>query len=222
MKVLIVEDTPELALWLSSALRKMKLEVENAYDGNEAAQRLLSHQYGLVLLDLNLPYRDGLSILQELRARKDDVPVIILTAKSDLSDRVKGLKLGADDYLPKPFDLEELEARIQALLRRVQVSSDKIINVGQLQFNQASRSFWLKDELIHFTPRETSLLEILMNRKDRIVTKELLLSEIFGNEEIESDAVEVLIYRLRKKLLAEYGLHIETVRGLGYVLKIQA
>ncbi len=221
MKVLLVEDTQELALWLGSALRKMGLDVVLAMDGNEAAQLLLNHDYKLVILDLNLPKRDGLSVLQEIRARKDFVPVLILTARADVGDRVKGLNAGADDYLPKPFDLEELDARVHALLRRSPQMVSDIQSYGAISYDKSNQCFFYNQELISLTPRESTLLGILFDRKDRVVTKEFLHNQIFQNEAAAVDAVEVLVYRIRKKINQEFGCEISTVRGIGYMLRIE-
>lgn len=221
MKVLLAEDTQELALWLGSALRKMGLDVTLAMDGSEAAQLLLNHDYKLVILDLNLPKRDGLSVLQEIRARKDFVPVLILTARADVGDRVKGLNAGADDYLPKPFDLDELDARVHALLRRAPQIVNQIESYGAISFDKSANSFFYNSELIPLTPREGMLLSILFERKNRVIAKEFLHDQVFQNETAAVDAVEVLVYRIRKKINQEYGFEISTVRGIGYMLRIE-
>ena len=221
MKVLLAEDTQELALWLGSALRKMGLDVTLAMDGSEAAQLLLNHDYKLVILDLNLPKRDGLSVLQEIRARKDFVPVLILTARADVGDRVKGLNAGADDYLPKPFDLDELDARVHALLRRAPQIVNQIESYGAISFDKSANSFFYNRELIPLTPREGMLLSILFERKNRVIAKEFLHDQVFQNETAAVDAVEVLVYRIRKKINQEYGFEISTVRGIGYMLRIE-
>ena len=222
MKVLLVEDTQELALWLGSALRKMGLDVTLASDGNEAAHQLYDHDFNLVILDLNLPKRDGLSVLQEIRARKDFVPVLILTARADVGDRVKGLNAGADDYLPKPFDLEELDARVHALLRRSPQMVNSIESYGAISFDKSNGSFFHQQDLISLTPRESKLLEILFERKNRVVAKDFLHDQVFQSEPAAVDAVEVLIYRIRKKIHQEMGCEIATVRGIGYILRIEA
>jgi len=221
MKVLLAEDTQELALWLGSALRKMGLDVTLAMDGSEAAQLLLNHDYKLVILDLNLPKRDGLSVLQEIRARKDFVPVLILTARADVGDRVKGLNAGADDYLPKPFDLDELDARVHALLRRAPQIVNQIESYGAISFDKSANSFFYNRELIPLTPREGMLLSILFERKNRVIAKEFLHDQVFQNETAAVDAIEVLVYRIRKKINQEYGFEISTVRGIGYMLRIE-
>lgn len=222
MKVLLVEDTQELALWLSAALRKMGLDVTLAMDGQEAANLLFSHEFNLIILDLNLPKRDGLTILQEIRARRDFVPVLILTARADVGDRVKGLNAGADDYLPKPFDLEEFDARVHALLRRAPQIVSEIESYGNLSYEKSTQSFFNKNELISLTPRESSLLRLLFDRKNRVVAKDFLHEQIFQNENAAPDAIEVLIYRIRKKITPELRCEITTVRGIGYMLRIDS
>ena len=222
MKVLLVEDTQELALWLGSALRKMGLDVTLAMDGQEAANLLFSHEFKLIILDLNLPKRDGLSILQEIRSRKDFVLVLILTARADVSDRVKGLNAGADDYLPKPFDLEEFDARVHALLRRAPQIVSEIESYGNLSYEKSTQSFFNKSELISLTPREGALLRLLFERKNRVVAKDFLHEQIFQYENAAPDAVEVLIYRIRKKINSDLKCEVTTVRGIGYMLRIDA
>lgn len=221
MKVLLVEDTHELALWLGAALRKMGLDVTLATDGLEASNLLFEHSFNLVILDLNLPKRDGFSVLQELRGRKDSVPVLILTAKADISDRVKGLNAGADDYLPKPFDLEELEARVQALLRRAPQIVSEVELIGSITHDKSSNSFSCNGDVLPLTPRERTLLQLLFVRKNRVVAKDFLHDEIFQNEAATVDAIEVLVYRLRKKIKQDFGFEIITIRGIGYMLRIE-
>ena len=221
MKVLLVEDTHELALWLGAALRKMGLDVTLATDGLEASNLLFEHSFNLVILDLNLPKRDGFSVLQELRSRKDSVPVLILTAKADISDRVKGLNAGADDYLPKPFDLEELEARVQALLRRAPQIVSEVELIGSITHDKSSNSFSCNGDVLPLTPRERALLQLLFVRKNRVVAKDFLHDEIFQNEAATVDAIEVLVYRLRKKIKQDFGFEIITIRGIGYMLRVE-
>jgi two-component system response regulator TctD len=230
-RVLLVEDTPELSLWLGTALRQMGLTVDFAHDGEDAHQRLQpGHGYDLVLLDLNLPRRDGLSVLEALRKRSDPVPVLILTARASVADRVLGLNGGADDYLPKPFDLSEFEARVGALLRRPRQMQWSELGVGPLLWEASSHSFRLHGHMLSLSPREASALQALVESAHRVVSKERLHANVFGDGAAELDAVEVLIYRLRKKVevgppagSADSGkrLRINTLRGLGYMLTDQ-
>lgn len=226
--VLLVEDTPELSLWLGTALRQLGLQVDFAPDGESAdAQLQPGHPFKLVLLDLNLPGRDGLSVLEALRQRADAVPVMILTARASVADRVLGLNVGADDYLPKPFELSEFEARVHALLRRPRQMQWTQWGVGPLSWNGNDQHFLLYGQPLALTPRETAALKTLLESAHRVVSKEQLHARVFSDAPAELDAVEVLIYRLRKKIEAppphadsdlKRRLRINTLRGLGYML----
>jgi len=228
-RVLLVEDTPELSLWLGTALRQMGLAVDFALDGEQAHQRLQpGHGYDLILLDLNLPRRDGLSVLEALRTGADPVPVLILTARASVADRVLGLNVGADDYLPKPFDLSEFEARVGALLRRQRQWAQ--LSVGPLVWDAAHHNFRLYGQVLGLSPRESAALKTLLESAHRVVSKEQLHASVFADATAELDAVEVLIYRLRKKVEVnapagtanpEKRLRINTLRGLGYMLTDQ-
>jgi two-component system response regulator TctD len=224
-RILLVEDTPDIALWLGTALRQGGMAVEFATDGH-AAERCLQpgHGFDAVLLDLQLPGPDGLSVLQALRARGDAVPVLILTARASVPDRVLGLNLGADDYLPKPFDLSELEARLQVLLRRQGRVKTAALRMGPLEMQPDSGAVLLHGLPLALTQRESSALRVLLASPQRTVSKEQLHAEVFGDEPTALDAVEVLIYRLRKKLEslnaapAHAEVAITTFRGMGYML----
>jgi two-component system response regulator TctD len=225
-QILLVEDTPDIALWLGTALRQGGMAVEFATDGHEA-NRLLQpgHGFDAVLLDLQLPGPDGLSVLQALRARGDAVPVLILTARASVPDRVLGLNMGADDYLPKPFDLSELEARLQVLLRRQGRAKTSALRWGPLEMQSDSGEVQLHGQPLALTQREAAALRVLLASAQRTVSKEQLHTEVFADESAGLDAVEVLIYRLRKKLEsavlvsgAPAGVAITTFRGMGYML----
>ena len=225
-RLLLVEDTPDLALWLGTALRQAGATLEFARDGHEALDRLPpGHGFDAVLLDLQLPGRDGLSVLQELRERGDTVPVMILTARASVPDRVLGLNLGADDYLPKPFDLSELEARLQALLRRPGRMKSLRLRLGPLDMENDSGQVTLHQQVLALTPRETAALRVLLEHPGRTVSKEALHRAVFPDESVELEAVEVLIHRLRKKLDTAprppgqaAAPTVNTIRGLGYLL----
>jgi len=225
-RILLVEDTPEIALWLGTALRQGGMEVVFATDGWQADRCLQAgHGMDAVLLDLQLPGQDGLAVLQALRARGDTVPVLILTARASVPDRVLGLNMGADDYLPKPFDLSELEARLQALLRRQGKSKVVSLRSGPLEMEPDSAAVWLHGQPLALTKREAAALRVLLESPQRAVSKEHLHDQVFADDSAGLDAVEVLIYRLRKKLesaepLADgaSGVAITTFRGLGYML----
>lgn len=228
-RLLLVEDTPDLALWLGTALRQAGAEVAFARDGDEALDLLREgHDFDAVLLDLNLPGRDGLSVLQELRERGDAVPVMVLTARASVPDRVLGLNLGADDYLPKPFDLSELEARLQALLRRPGRMKTLRLRLGPLEMERASGQASLHQQVLALTPRETAALRVLLEHPGRAVGKEALHRAVFSDEAAELEAVEVLIHRLRKKLDTAprppepvATPTVSTIRGLGYLLTLK-
>jgi two-component system response regulator TctD len=224
MRILLVEDHFELSRWLVKALNDAHLSVECATNGADADSLLHTQEYALVILDLTLPKMDGLEVLKRLRARGSRTPALILTARSGLNDRVQGLNLGADDYLAKPFELAELEARVKALLRRTQGNEAVRLSCGALSFDTVSRMFTYGDTALALTPREHAVLEALITRTGRVVPKEKLFAEVFTLDDAASvDAIEIYIHRLRKKL--EHGetgrVVITTLRGLGYLLEAQ-
>jgi two-component system, OmpR family, response regulator TctD len=227
-RILLVEDTPDIALWLGTALRQGGMGVGFATDGHEAERCLQpGHPFDAVLLDLQLPGQDGLSVLQALRARGDAVPVIILTARASVPDRVLGLNMGADDYLPKPFDLSELEARLQGLLRRHGRAKTTALRWGPLEMQTDTGTVRLQGQVLALTQRETAALRVLLSSPGRTVSKEHLHAEVFADEAAGLDAVEVLIYRLRKKFEATVPgaapeVAITTFRGMGYMLTTPA
>ncbi|CFB62142.1 Transcriptional regulatory protein tctD [Pandoraea apista] len=219
MRILLVEDNPSLAKSLSEALTQANFAVDCMHDGEAADHVLRTQEYSLVILDLGLPRLDGLEILRRLRARRNRVPVLILTAHGSLEDRVKGLNLGADDYLSKPFELDELEARARALIRRAQHHESADVACGPLVFDGVERSFRLDGELLALTKRERAVLEILILRGGRAINKEALSEKLFGIEEsVNPDAIEIYVHRLRKKLEGS-RVAIVTLRGLGYLLE---
>jgi DNA-binding response OmpR family regulator len=220
MRLLVVEDNPELAQLLAKGLNAAGFEVDSATTADDARTALMTTRYSSIVLDLGLPDDDGLSILQEIRGKKDPVPVLILTARSTANDRVKGLRSGADDYLVKPFAFEELVARLEAILRRPSQLVGSSLQLGNLVFDTASRQAFIQDEPQYLSSRETAVLELLIRRKGHVVSKRLIEDELFGLfNEIASNAIEVYIHRLRKQLL-EHGatVQIHTIRGVGYLL----
>jgi two-component system response regulator TctD len=221
--ILLVEDTPELSLWVGTALRQAGLRVQFAPDGWQALQALaVGHSFDAVVLDLNIPGPDGLEVLQTLRQRQDRVPVLILTARGHVSDRVRGLNLGADDYLPKPFELSELEARLAALLRRQGHRTAALLELGPLRLNTSSGEASWHGQPFALTPREARALGVLLASAHHTVSKETLHHALFPQDNASLDAVEVLIHRLRKKIEHQPGpaLVIATFRGLGYMLTL--
>lgn len=218
MRILLVEDDNILANALSLALRQAGHAVDLVTDGGSADTALSHDVYDLLLLDLGLPGMDGLQVLKRLRARKSHLPVLILTARDALADRVTGLDLGADDYLTKPFDLPELEARIRALVRRKHGLLDTLIEFGPLRYDSAGKRAMVNDQALDLSAREISVLEVLLLRAGRVVSKEHLVDHLYGwGDEVGDNAIEVGIHRLRKKL-EPVGITIRTIRGLGYLL----
>lgn len=219
MRVLLAEDDDVLSDGISSALRQNGLVVDQVETGADADLALVSGNYDLVILDLGLPRLDGLSVLQHLRARGASVPVLIVTARHGLEDRVSGLDLGADDYILKPFDLPELEARVRALLRRGKWGNSLEIACGNLRFDTVGRRVTVDDQPVDLSAKELAVLEVLLQRAGRIVTKEQLAEQLYGwDEEVSHNAIEVNVHRLRKKL-EPVGLNIRTIRGLGYLVE---
>lgn len=215
MRILLAEDDRVIADGLGRSLRKSGYAVDWVANGADADNALLSGTYDLVILDLGLPRLSGQEVLKRLRARKSNVPVLILTALDGTNDRVKGLDLGADDYMVKPFELAELEARVRALTRR-STGTVPLLQFGALAFDQTNRCALLRDELLDLSARELGLLEILMQRAGRLVSKDQLVDHLCGwGEEVSHNAIEVYVHRLRKKLESS-GATITTVRGLGY------
>ncbi|HSF21213.1 MAG TPA: response regulator, partial [Burkholderiales bacterium] len=219
MRLLIVEDDPVLADGLVRSLRTSDYAVDCATDGGEADHILSANSYDLIILDLGLPRLDGYEVLRRLRRRGSRTPVLILTALDSLEDRVKGLDLGADDYLTKPFDLPELEARVRALIRRGQSGGGSLLTHGALTLDTAGRRASLDGEPLELSAREIGVLEVLMLRSGRVVNKDQLAEELYGwDEEVSANAIEVYVHRLRRKL-EPAGVTIRTIRGLGYLLE---
>jgi len=220
MRLLLVEDNEELAQLLANGLRKEGYEIDVLATAADARTAATTMRYAALVLDLGLPDGDGLSILRELRQRQDPTPVLVLTARGGVEDRVTGLRSGADDYLIKPFAFEELVARLEALLRRPGQLLGRSLRVANLAFDTESREAFIDDKPQVLSARETAVLELLMRRKDRVVSKKLVEDHIFGlSGEVASNAVEVYVHRLRKQL-AERGAKvlIHTIRGVGYII----
>ncbi|MDD2699853.1 MAG: response regulator transcription factor [Sideroxydans sp.] len=219
MRILIAEDDEVLADGLCNSMRHSGYAVDCVKDGQSAKLILSGEQpFDLVILDLGLPKLDGFSVLRSLRDNNRQVPVIILTARDDEGDRVKGLDLGADDYMIKPFSLPELEARVRALIRRGQCGMNPVYACGKLTFDSVARRTMIDGVPLELTTRELSVLEALMMRTGWVVSKEQLLERLYSySEEASNNAIEVYIHRLRKKV-EPAGVTIRTIRGLGYVI----
>lgn len=219
MRILLVEDDPELADSLTRALKTGGLTVDTLHDGVAADLALRSEDYALTILDVGLPRMDGFEVLRQLRERRQTLPVLILTARSEVSDRVRGLNLGADDYLAKPFELSELEARVNALLRRSLMGGERQQRCGSLIYDLTDRRFMLNDAPLQLPSREHAVLENLISRPGRMLNKEQLASKVFGlDQDASPEAIEIYISRLRRKLEGS-SVRIVTFRGLGYLLE---
>jgi DNA-binding response OmpR family regulator len=221
MKILIVEDEKRLAKLLKQGLEEQGFVVDLAFDGAEGQYQAEQYQYDAVLLDLMLPEVDGLVILKGLRAKGNDVPVLIVTARGDVEDRIKGLNLGADDYLAKPFDLEELIARLRALIRRSRGQSSPLITIADLTIDSNARSVSRAGNEIALSAREYDLLYYLALNTGRVISKTELIEHIYSSDyEWDSNVIEVFISYLRTKIDKGFPLPlIHTVRGAGYILK---
>ncbi|MGA7180462.1 MAG: response regulator [Thiobacillaceae bacterium] len=219
MRLLLVEDDTQLAQGVAAALRQSGYAVDWMISGNAANTALQTQDYDAVVLDLNLPGLDGFEVLRQLRRRGRDIPVLILSAREGATARVTGLDLGADDYLTKPFDLPELEARLRALIRRSQGRSGSKLQVGLVTLDTVNRQVESNGSIVDLTPREFGILEILMSRSGHVVSKQHLAERLCEwGEEMSNTAVEIQVHRLRKKL-EDSGIALRTVRGFGYLLE---
>jgi len=220
MHLLLIEDEHDLAHWLRLSLeRHAQFQVEWANDGLVAAHRLAVEDYDAVILDLGLPGLNGTEVLRRLRTHDRRTPVLVLTARDTLNERVNLLNLGADDFLAKPFELAELEARLHALIRRAHGQHDSVLRCGDLAYDPQRQLFHVQDSPLELSPRERAVLRVLLLRSDAPINKIDIAQRVFhDNEDIHPEAVEVLIHRLRKKL-AHSTVRITTHRGLGYQLE---
>lgn len=218
MRLLLVEDDLILKDGLERSFTKLGYAVDVMMDGESANQLLTYQEYDVIVLDLGLPKLNGFEVLKRLRSRGNTTPVLILTALEDTQSRVKGLDLGADDYLTKPFELAELEARVRALIRRGISGGSAKISFGDLTFDTTSRQCMVNEVALSLSAREIALLELLMLKATKVVSKAKILEHLCSwDEEMSDNAVEVNVSRLRKKLNV-FGIEIRTIRGLGYLL----
>lgn len=219
MRILIAEDDQVLADGLCRSLRRAGYAVDHVASGSDADIALSSHEYDLLILDLGLPKLPGMDVLKRLRSRGSALPVLILTAADSVEQRVRGLDVGADDFMAKPFDLSELEARVRALVRRSMGGNSSQLRYGTLVYDQVGRVAFLNEQPLDLSAREVGLLEILLQRVGRLVSKEQIVDHLCEwGEEVSHNAVEVYMHRLRRKLEGG-GVRIATVRGLGYCLE---
>jgi two-component system response regulator QseB len=218
MRLLLVEDDPLLGDGLQAGLRQSGYTVDWLKDAASAEAALSSENYEIMVLDLGLPDRSGLSVLKNLRQRGDELPVLILTARDSVEDRVLGLDSGADDYLLKPCDLDELAARLRALLRRHGGRADNTIHHGEIALDPAAHTVSIAGKSIDITPREYAVLQLLMENRGRVMSRSRLEEGLYSwDGEVESNAIEVYIHHLRKKFGSDL---IRTIRGVGYIIDI--
>lgn len=219
MRILLAEDDSVLADGLTRSLRQSGYATDCVKTGQEADSALSTQEFDLLILDLGLPKMTGLEVLRRLRSRNSRLPVLILTANDSVDQRVKGLDLGADDFMAKPFALSELEARVRALVRRGVGGGGALIHHGPLCYDQVGRIATINDQMLDLSARELGLLEVLLQRTGRLVSKEQLVDHMCEwGEEVSNNAIEVYVHRLRKKIELG-GVRIATVRGLGYCLE---
>ena len=220
MRILFVEDDADLGFGVQLALQKMSYQVDHVDNGIKADQMLLVQLYDLVILDIGLPGISGLDVLRRLRLRKSKVPVLVLTARDHVADRVSGLDAGADDYLVKPFAMTELEARARALMRRGGGGSS-VFEYDILRIDTVARTVFAGDTLLKQAPREFILLELFMHNQGTVLNKKDLIERFSGSgSELGENAIEVSIFRLRKKL-EPHGIRLKTVRNAGYLLEAE-
>lgn len=220
MRIVIIEDNQTLANAIAYRLRDKGHAADVLHDGDEAHAFLKSEGADLVVLDINLPGKSGLEIVRALRQRQDSTPVLLLTSLNETQDRVAGLDAGADDYLAKPFDMAELEARIRALSRRRQLEFGETQTVGAIQFNRSSRQVSVDGQVLDIPRRELAVLECLIERRGRLVPKSQLIDHVYGvGANVEDSAIEPHVSRLRRRV-SDYQIVIKTARGLGYMLTI--
>ncbi len=220
MRLLLVEDNDRLSEFLEKALRDANFTVDRVADLGDADVALAGARFDAVILDLGLPDGNGLDLLQRRRAGGDQTPIMILTARDGLSDRVQGLNHGADDYMTKPFAMEELIARIKALLRRPGAALGVQLNLGNVTLDTSGPSLLVDGKRAALTRRELALLEILLRRPGNVVNRNMIEDGIYGfDDEVGTNALEVLVSRLRKKLVASGAdIQLHTVRGVGYMV----
>jgi len=220
MRILVIEDEAPIAAVIKRGLEGARFSVDVAGDGEAGLQMALGEEYGLIVLDLMLPKRDGWSVCEALRARRVTTPILMLTAREGVADRVRGLEIGADDYLPKPFDFTELLARVRALLRRDKVHKAGVIRIGDLEIDTSASRVTRAGQEIHLTKREFTLLEALAANEGRVLTREVILERVWMDEDSYSNTVDVYVGQLRKKIDAGHDVRlIHTVHGVGYSLR---
>ena len=220
MTILLIEDEPEIAAVVKEGLEEAHYLVDLARDGVTGLELIAERNYALVILDLMLPRLDGWRVCQEVRARRNTVPILMLTARDAVTDRVRGLEMGADDYLPKPFDFAELLARVRSLLRRDWIHKSPVIRIADLEIDTALRRVVRAGQLVSLTNREYTLLEALASREGQVLARELIQDQVWMDEESYSNTVDVHVMAVRKKIDTGHEVKlIHSVYGLGYMLK---
>ncbi len=218
MRILLVEDNKALSEGLVAILRGSGYAVDVVHDGASANAVIATETFDLVILDLNLPEMDGLDVLRSMRARQNKAAVLILTARGTQEEKIKGLDLGADDYMIKPFDISEFEARVRVLLRRQAGLRSSLVSYGNVSFDLNSRTFSAGGITVDIPARELGLLEILFMRAGKVVAKEAIIQSLTAfDDDLSANAIEQYVSRLRKRL-APHGLTVRTARGIGYYL----
>ena len=221
MRILLVEDEKKVASFIKKGLEEEFYSVDAVYDGKEGLRLALTEDYDLIILDIMIPFKDGFTVLQELRKEKVSIPVLFLTAKDTLSDKVQGLNFGADDYLPKPFAFEELLARVRALLRRGTSEKNLILKVLDLSLDTQAHTVTRNNTIVQLTPKEYSILEYLLRNKNRVISRTMLSEHVYDYHfDSDTNVIDVYINKLRNKIDRQFNnplLH--TIRGVGYILK---
>ncbi|HEX7357904.1 MAG TPA: response regulator transcription factor [Ignavibacteriaceae bacterium] len=221
MRILVVEDEKKVASFVKKGLEEDYYSVDVALDGKEGSRLAFSDEYDLIIMDIMLPFKDGISILKDLRKEKITTPILMLTAKDDISDKVLGLDSGADDYLPKPFAFDELLARVRALLRRNNSEKNVIIKVDDLELDTQLHKAFRKGQEIFLTPKEYSILEYLMRNKNHVISRVKLSEHVYDYHfDSDTNVIDVYINKLRNKIDKGFDKTVlHTVRGIGYMLK---
>lgn len=222
MRILVVDDDPVLLEQVRIALSKEFYTVDTAKDGEDALEKIFAEPYDLILLDIMLPSKDGFNVLLEMRNEKFSTPVLMLTAKGDIDDKVKGLDLGADDYLPKPFSMAELLARIRALLRRSNENVSSVMQIENILLDSKAREVRRDNQLVELTPKEFLIMEFLLYNRNRAVTRFSMAEHVWGDEFdpfIMSNNIDVHIKNLRRKIGDTNNEIVRTVRGVGYMIR---